>query len=1557
MMKKMNKVFSAFLAIVMLLSCMTGTALAAEGGSTLWRGDQMAVEVAPGEDGYTFMSTYGGSVHSYEISHHFVLADGYAKQQTQLFMMLDASGDETYTWTPNGLYNFGSSNYELVYCCDVDTGYEHQAHYKRTNLEDSTYFTENEAQHIRAVILNSYPNVSIEEMKRNLAADGFENADKLTKSDIITATQAAIWYYANGGEFYYNGTYDVTNTPRWGVPAHDYTSEMDVWWNTKTGKFSADAEVAARIDALIDYLKGLDKVIAADEQVVVSAVEVLEAVPSGVEDGVYSAEIRVDLNNSGSSDSDEMQIKVTVGDREYACQVERGVSSYTFEIEAEIGDVVIAEVSGTQILPTGAYFYEPKGGRGTSQSMVGIAKGATDVYSKKEAKFAVETPAIDKTATELDDENRTNVTLSVSGEAEVPGSDIVCIYFTGIGSYVEDEIGYDSTGDGDDYDFDFVDEAEALSMKVGEINYTAAKIETAEGATSSYAFTAEGAEEATFWLDYYGEDHASATPEAEYFRWTFGENISNYSPAALTYTLVLEKAPAAIGKHDLPTNEIATLYPEGGTPENFPEPDVPYEVRPNALVIDKSVVGLLGNDEMPAGTVFTVTGPNGFNETYTWADFEDGVLTITKDSSGNYLAAGTYTVTEDETSAQVDTYALTVSNNGGEASFENDTDEIAEIEITNRYAPDAGTLKISKTVTGLLEGDEMPATFTVTGPYGYSETFEYADFEGGVLTIENLPVGTYTVVESGAELANYDLVVTNGRSIAAIEKDATAEIAITNAYDAYVGSLTVSKTVLGDNVMPEDAEFQLKDADGKTVASVTWGEVKANGGTYTIENIPVGEYTLVETGAAVETHKLEAVNHEQTVTVERDENAVAETITNTYTEIKDGTLVINKEFTGVDAIAPAISFTVTGPEGYEETFTYGDFVEGQYVLTGLKAGTYTVTEDEESAQIAEFELRVNNNVQVQIPHTGKREITITNKYLKEIGSLTVTKTVAGLEEEAVMAPETLFEVKDASGATVASATWAEFENGSYTFTDLPIGEYTVVETGAEVEGYEGPATVIIYDGSENNTSAEIIISETAAADITNTYKKIETDFYYDVIHAFYYSENGGEYEYVGEGEPVRHGPVQVAPTNAQVFNAEDKSDDFDGDTYDRLDEYATGEVTVTGSLEGKDLVYTVKYYLSDWTKGSLTITKTIKGLDEKAERTLKANLKFRVTGPDGYDETFSYIDDFSSKGKLTIKNLVPGTYSVEEIGADIGGGYELHVISDEEVEVKGSAKATNFRITNEYTSRVYNVWFDGGAHGEVLNPSGKSINGVWRSNWHNYGAATYSLRKALSADDYDWAASQLKPGTPIYKYGSTNLYPNLVENPEIEDGTHMVMYTLTWAQWNEHGKDMGISAPDLKADDGWKTNAKFYVVGADEVIPFTTMADAIDYMNEEVEPDANGFYNVLFMPEYKRNVPMGGGDDDPIIPVIPNDPTEIPDEDVPTTEIPDEEPPKSDIPEEDDVLTELEEEEVPLVELPDTDVPKTGDDMMLYMLMAAASAAGLGYLLVTGKTREEEIAE
>ena len=202
-------------------------------------------------------------------------------------------------------------------------------------------------------------------MKKNLAEDGFEDADQLTRAEIITAVQAAIWAYANvdAGNYGYSRTFSIPENSQWGGVIHDYTNEMDVWWETCKRVFSTDDTVAARINSLIEYLKELEAVQAEKNQIIISNIQVLDTALVQGKDDVYHVALQVLLNNSGSSNQDNIKLDVFVDDMLVKTeQIVYGTEEYIFTVEAEESQTIKAVVSGTQVLPKGVYFYEPEGG-------------------------------------------------------------------------------------------------------------------------------------------------------------------------------------------------------------------------------------------------------------------------------------------------------------------------------------------------------------------------------------------------------------------------------------------------------------------------------------------------------------------------------------------------------------------------------------------------------------------------------------------------------------------------------------------------------------------------------------------------------------------------------------------------------------------------------------------------------------------------------------------------------------------------------------------------------------------------------------------------------------------------------------------------------------------------------------------------------------------------------------------------------------------------------------------------------------------------------------------
>lgn len=175
-------------------------------------------------------------------------------------------------------------------------------------------------------------------------------------------------------------------------------------------------------------------------------------------------------------------------------------------------------------------------------------------------------------------------------------------YALDAGSRVEDVIGYGTDNKGAEYNFDFVDDASALKLTVGEGEpyfVEPTTLDSATNETACYLFLeSQTAENASFVLHYYenGKDGNSD----ECFVWDINVPVSNFAPVQLTYTVELTNPSEVSGTHgqydedghdeagnpqydSLKTNLEAILYPvdsndTAGRPEKFYTPTVSYNV-------------------------------------------------------------------------------------------------------------------------------------------------------------------------------------------------------------------------------------------------------------------------------------------------------------------------------------------------------------------------------------------------------------------------------------------------------------------------------------------------------------------------------------------------------------------------------------------------------------------------------------------------------------------------------------------------------------------------------------------------------------------------------------------------------------------------------------------------------------------------------------------------------------------------------------------------------------------------------------------------------------------
>ena len=118
MAKKLKKALSLFLVALMCTGMLSTAAMAQTilDNGNIWYGDDVKINVTEGPDGYPYM-LFGDipSYYYYETSNHTLKKEVTGGGAVHLIALIDTSADSG-EWTPDGIYNCGESNYDVVYC-------------------------------------------------------------------------------------------------------------------------------------------------------------------------------------------------------------------------------------------------------------------------------------------------------------------------------------------------------------------------------------------------------------------------------------------------------------------------------------------------------------------------------------------------------------------------------------------------------------------------------------------------------------------------------------------------------------------------------------------------------------------------------------------------------------------------------------------------------------------------------------------------------------------------------------------------------------------------------------------------------------------------------------------------------------------------------------------------------------------------------------------------------------------------------------------------------------------------------------------------------------------------------------------------------------------------------------------------------------------------------------------------------------------------------------------------------------------------------------------------
>ena len=280
------------------------------------------------------------------------------------------------------------------------------------------------------------------------------------------------------------------------------------------------------------------------------------------------------------------------------------------------------------------------------------------------------------------------------------------------------------------------------------------------------------------------------------------------------------------------------------------------------------------------------------------------------------------------------------------------------VDVTNTYTKDVGSLTFTKTFAGaeLTEDQTAGISFTVTGPDEYNQTFALSDIhnEDGSYskTLENLPVGEYTVTENNADVTGYTVVTAykvnekdSENGTVEVVKDTENTVAVTNTYAKLV-SYTVKKVWndggVANVVFPESLDVTLT-ANGEKVAEredATYVLNASNEWSYTWNELPENDANGNKINYSVVEADIDGFNSKNDLTIDEITGAGYITLTNTYSEGK--TIEISKIDVGGNEIGGAI-LTLTDKNG-EVISKWTSVVSENHKVT-VKPGTYTLHED------------------------------------------------------------------------------------------------------------------------------------------------------------------------------------------------------------------------------------------------------------------------------------------------------------------------------------------------------------------------------------------------------------------------------------------------------------------------------------------------------------------------------------------------------------------------------------------------------------------------------------
>lgn len=382
----------------------------------------------------------------------------------------------------------------------------------------------------------------------------------------------------------------------------------------------------------------------------------------------------------------------------------------------------------------------------------------------------------------------------------------------------------------------------------------------------------------------------------------------------------------AIGKYFYREISAPDIYEIDDTPYPFEitenddivKAEMTNKKKSGSIKVTKTTTGNLNIE----GIKFFATGISDTNKDLKFeaTTNENGVAMFDK------LVIGKYVITEDGSTVPAayltaDEQEVTVEyNETAEVSFENE-------EKT-------GSIKVQKRTEGQKNVEGITFYLKGTSDSGREINIPATTDKDGVAVFENVPIGTYSIIED-EETVPYGYLVADEKEVK-VEYAQTIDATILN--NEQTGSITVHKTTEGQKNI-EGIKFYLRGTSD-TGREIDIPAITDENGVAVFENVPVGTYKIIEDKETVPYGYL--VADEKEVKVEYAQTIDENILNNEQT----GTVQVHKKTDGMTNIE-GIRFILSGVSdtGREIRIEAVTDKDGLAKFEGVPVGTYTITED------------------------------------------------------------------------------------------------------------------------------------------------------------------------------------------------------------------------------------------------------------------------------------------------------------------------------------------------------------------------------------------------------------------------------------------------------------------------------------------------------------------------------------------------------------------------------------------------------------------------------------